>query len=119
MMNDLDFIVTDSPLILTHFYGMKYDPFEQKMNTSLNLLKNHHEICKHYGYKVEHYILTRSKDYDPKGRYQDLETAILYDKEITQMLVDQNIKYKTIEGVNCLDMANIIVKDLIGESENV
>src|SRR3990167_3023132 len=33
ILNNLDFIITDSPLIITHFYGLKYDEMEQKYNT--------------------------------------------------------------------------------------
>lgn len=96
----VDVIITDSPLILTHFYGLKYDEFERKSNTSLTMLKHHHEICKHYGYKVEHFILHRNKPYNPEGRYQDEETAKSFDAEIKQLLTDKNIKFEEIYGID-------------------
>ena len=117
MEKNLNFIVTDSPLILTHFYGLKYDKFEQLSNTSLNMLKNHHEICKNYGYTVDHYVLTRKKEYNPAGRFQDEDTAKRYDKEIEQMLIDKNIKYTKIEAEDGRDRAVVqqIVSNYIKE----
>ena len=94
--NNLDFIITDSPLILTHFYGLKNDPFEQKYNTSLNMLKNHHDFCKEHGYKTEHFFLQRTKQYNQSGRFEDEHTANEYDKEILKMLNTFNIKYDII-----------------------
>jgi len=96
MDSGVDVIITDSPLILTHFYGMKYDIFEQTANTSLVMLAHHHAVCKHYGYKVEHFVLSRNKPYNPNGRYQDEETAKSYDVEIQDLLNSRGIKYTVI-----------------------
>lgn len=98
MQNEVDFIITDSPLVLTHFYGLKYDPMEQQHNTSLMMLKNHHEICKSFGYKVDHFVLERRKEYNPKGRYQTKEQAIEIDSEIINMLDRLNIRYEKIDA---------------------
>lgn len=96
--NELDFIVTDSPLILTHFYGLKYDTYEQKYNTSLMMLKNHHEFCIENGYKVDHFFVKRAKNYNPSGRFQDEDTAKQYDGEIKKFLDDLGIKYNTVRA---------------------
>lgn len=96
MANNLDFIITDSPLILTHFYGMKYDRFEQKFNTSLSMLRNHHGICQENGYKIDHFYLKRDKPYSESGRYQNEEQAKACDIEMEQMLKDMGISYKTV-----------------------
>lgn len=93
---EVDFIITDSPLILTHFYGLKYDQYEQKHNTSLMMLKNHHEICKDKGYKVDHFFLERVKSYNPEGRYQTEDEARTIDDEIKLMLGTFNIKHKDV-----------------------
>lgn len=96
--NELDFIVTDSPLILTHFYGLKYDWLEQEYNTSEIMLKHHHEFCKAHGYKTEHYIIKRNSEfYDVKGREQSKEEAELFDSEIKSMLESKSIKYVEIQ----------------------
>lgn len=110
MEKQLDFIVTDSPLILTHFYGLRYDEFEKLSNTSYNMLLNHHEICKKYGYKIDHYVLTRNKKYDSRGRFQTEEKAKQYDLEIENLLVEKNIKYKKIEADTSEEAVSSIVK---------
>lgn len=111
MEEGLDFIITDSPLILTHFYGMKYDHFEQTSNTSLVMLKHHHEVCKHYGYKVEHFLLSRTKKYNPSGRNQDEETAKKYDVEIKNMLDEVGVKYTQVTSPNI----ETILEELVGK----
>lgn len=104
MEQKMDFIITDSPLILTHFYGLKYDPFEQKYNTSLSMLKNHHGLCKEYEYKVDHFFLKRAKRYSQSGRYQTEEEANQFDHEIKSMLNSIPIRYTEIQAdINCVD----------------
>lgn len=94
----VEFIITDSPLILTHFYGSKYDKFEQQSNTSLIMLKNHHQICKSYGYSVEHFLLQRIKPYKTEGRFQTEIEAKQFDIEIADTLKQNLIKYKEVPG---------------------
>ncbi len=98
IMNSLDFVVTDSPLILTHFYGLKGDWLEQKYNTSEILLRHHHEFCKAYGYKTEHFLLQRTKSYNPSGRVHTETEANLFDLEIAELLTQKNILFHTIPG---------------------
>lgn len=94
----LDFIVTDSPLLLAHFYGMIYDECEQKYNTSLMMLKNHHGFCKDHGYKTEHFFINRVKPYNPLGRFQDEEGARAIDGGIKTLLDNMSIKYYSVDG---------------------
>jgi adenylate kinase family enzyme len=105
--NKLDFIITDSPLILCHFYGMKFDKFEQMTNTSLSMLKNHHQYCIEAEYKIDHFLLNRTKRYSPAGRYQDEFQAKEIDQELRAMLDTMNIKFNNVDAdINCVD--NII-----------
>ncbi len=92
----MDFIITDSPLILTHFYGLKYDWLEQNFNTSEIMLKHHHAYCKKYGYTVEHFVLQRAKDYNPSGREQTEAEAKQFDVEIRALLDAKGIRYTVI-----------------------
>lgn len=98
IQQDLDFVITDSPLILTHFYGMIYDPVEQKYNTSLHMLKNHHGFCKDMGYKTDHIFLTRAKPYNASGRNQTESEAQDFDVEIKIMLRTMNISFTEVPG---------------------
>ena len=109
MAAGVELIITDSPLILTHFYGMKYCKYEQQFNTSLHMLKQHHAICKDRGYKVEHYILSRNdRPYNPEGRYQTESQAKEFDTEIKDMLDSLGIKYKVINTVD----VDVILNDI-------
>jgi predicted ATPase len=94
MARGVDLIITDSPLILTHFFGLKYDKFEREFNTSLKMLEQHHAICKHYGYKIDHFFVPRhDREYNPDGRNQTKEVAMQYDTEIKDLLDSLGIKY--------------------------
>ena len=98
IQSNLDFIITDSPLILTHFYGLKNDRYEQLTNTSLAMLENHHLYCVENGYKIDHFFLKRCKKYSESGRYQTEEEAKVFDEEIKSMLAQFNINYKEINS---------------------
>jgi len=97
IQQNVDFIITDSPLILTHFYGMLNDRYEREYNTSLMMLKNHHEYCKNNGYKTEHFLLKRNNEnYVQSGRYQTKTEAQNIDTEIKKLLDELNIKYTNV-----------------------
>lgn len=98
ILKELDYVITDSPLVLTHFYGTKYDPYEQTHNTSLTMLKHHHAFCKEKGYKTDHIFLERVKPYQSEGRFQDEEGAKQIDREILEMLDRLEISYLKLPG---------------------
>ncbi len=104
MAQEVDLIVTDSPLILTHFYGNKYDKYEQEFNTSLAMLKQQHAITKGYGYHVDHYFIERGdRNYDEAGRNESFAEAVEIDNEIKQMLEEENIKYRSFNHADVVD----------------
>lgn len=96
MREGLDFIVTDSPLALATFYGNIYDKYETEHAACKTIVKQHHAICKDYGYKIEHFFLVRTKEYNPAGRFQDEVTAKEYDGRIKEFLDAYPIKYTTV-----------------------
>lgn len=99
MEEGLDFIINDSPLILNHFYGLKYDWLERECSTSKILLNHHHIFCKFQGYKTEHFLIKRRKAYNPAGRYQTEEEANQFDLEIESLLKQLEIRYHVVESV--------------------
>lgn len=98
IINGLDFIITDSPLILTHFYGMKFDFMEKKCNTSKIMLQHHHEFCKDNNYKADHFFIERVKPYNESGRFQKENEAKLIDFEIKTLLNEFSIKHENVPG---------------------
>lgn len=111
MRKGLDFIVTDSPASLTTFYGNIYDKYEREFAACKAIVKQHHAFCKDHGYKVDHFFLERTKEYNPAGRYQDETTAKEYDGKIKSFMDEYPINYKSVV---CDDNAvKTIVDDLL------
>lgn len=98
ILQKLDFIITDSPLVLTNFYGQKYDSMEKEHNTSLNMLQNHHEFCKKHDYKVEHFFLNRAENYTQSGRFQTETEARALDEELKAYLRAFPIKFHEVDA---------------------
>jgi hypothetical protein len=96
MRQGLDFIVSDSPLALTTFYGDIYDKYEGLGQACRAIVKQHHLICKDLGYKVEHIFLKRMKAYNPSGRNETEATAREYDEKIKTFLENYPINYKIV-----------------------
>jgi len=113
MRNNMDFIITDSPLALTTFYGNIYDKYETEHGACKAIVRQHHAICKDLGYKIDHFFLVRTKPYNPAGRNQDEETAREYDTRIKKFLDEYPVNYKV---VNCDENAeDNIIKELLRE----
>lgn len=112
IQNNLDFIVTDSPAALSVFYGQLYDKYERNNQACRDIVRQHHELCKDKGYKVEHYFLRRMKEYQQAGRREDEKTAREFDDRIKQFLKDYPINFK--ELICDKDVEHIIVQDLVG-----
>lgn len=116
MRASLDFIITDAPLALSTFYGDRYDPFEKLGQAAKAIVKQHHEICKHFGYKIEHFFLVRTKAYNPAGRNQDEATARKYDEEIREFLKAYPIRYREII---CDERADDTIVTLLQEEARI
>lgn len=108
---NVEVIVNDSPLLLTHFYGLKYDWLEQACNTSKTMLEHHHHFCKYKGYSVDHYFLTRGHPYKQEGRYQTEEEGIKIDEELKRMLNDLHIRYTLLEDNSIFKIIEDIKKE--------
>lgn len=98
ILKNIEYIITDSPLILNHYYGLKFDKYEKEFKTCKELLKQHHQFCKDNDYKVEHFVINRVKEYNPNGRFQTKDEASLFDIEITDLLDNMKVKYDNVDG---------------------
>ena len=90
----LDLIISDSPMYLGQFYEEKYD---DSYPVCKHLIKKHMEFADRAGYEFIHIFLKRMKEYNPAGRYQTEDEAIVCDREIREMMVR--------EGVGLIDVA--------------
>lgn len=82
--NQVDIVITDSPLLLSLIYGKKYS------TQFKNLVISEHESLNNLNI-----FLKREKEYVGKGRLQTEEEAVKIDTEIRTILVP----YKTFEIV--------------------
>lgn len=87
----VDNIVTDSPVMLAAFYSEKYSPAPIKDAVDL-VVKNYYEQAANDGHQHVHVFLLRSKGYEQAGRYQDEQTARLFDTEIYNFLSEQKVR---------------------------
>lgn len=105
---DLDFIVTDSPLLLSAFYGKKY-----KTSTE-NLEKL---VIEHFNnFDNVNYFIERTHDYDNVGRIQNEEESDNDSVELIQFLKMNGTNVKEVKSHTIL--SSYIAYDVIFNSGN-
>lgn len=87
--DQVDVIVTDSPLFLSMVYNRDIG-IENEF--SKMVLKKFNE------FDNINFFLKRLKEYNPKGRSQTLEEAKQLDEKIERLLKKSKITYKTVDG---------------------
>lgn len=81
----VDFIITDSPLLLS----IVYDKEE-------NLLLHSYLIDKYNSFTNVNYFIKRTGEYSPVGRVHSLQESEIIDDEIEKLLQEHNLEYKCI-----------------------
>ena len=103
MKDNVQVIITDSPI----FLSAVYDDTQCKNLRQL--------IMKEFNrYKNLTYLLERNDKikYEQEGRYQDLEGAKQVDEKVKKFMKKNDIKYKTLKGIDS-DSLKIIIKDAL------
>lgn len=87
---EVDCVITDSPLILGLIYNK--DP---------NLGEPFNDVIRHVAasYDSLYYFIKRMKPYNPKGRIHNESQSDAINIKIKQLLEDEGIKYKQIDGL--------------------
>jgi len=89
----VDFIITDSPIMLNAYYGTKH--CSTSIGTSIaTLVSSFYRQAEVEGHKHVHVMLQRSKDYNPAGRYQTEAEARHIDIDMRDFLNQYNIPYQ-------------------------
>jgi nicotinamide riboside kinase len=93
LYNKVEFIVTDSPLLLCPVYQKHYNGHESIKHCVIRDLKVASEM------DVVHinFLLKRNKPFDPRGRYEDEKTAKLIDRKVEAFLDYQGIDYIPVD----------------------
>lgn len=88
----VDFIVTDSPLLLSGFY----EQLHLKREIVLPSIKNFLSYAKDNNIVHKNFVLTRHKPFDPRGRFETEQQAKQVDLDLRKWLDSLNIDYETI-----------------------
>ena len=102
--DEVDIIVTDSPLFLSAIYNADNDiepEFTKTVIKKFNEFENYN------------FFLKRLKEYNPKGRNQTEEEAKELDNKIKTSLNKFNIKYEEVDG--CRDGYDEIISKILEE----
>ena len=88
--NNLDIIITDSPLILSSFYGNKYNYSDE--------LFEHIVLHEHYKYNNINFFVNRTVEFKPEGRLENEEESDINSQNLLAMLQRLNIEYVDINS---------------------
>jgi len=110
LKNEVDVIVTDSPII----FSIVYDKSKCPMLRAL-ILKEFNK------YNNLNYLVLRDESvpYEVEGRYQDAESAKKIDSQVVNLLTVEGIEYKTVYGVGETTIETILadVKAKLNEQQ--
>ncbi len=98
LKDEVDVIITDSPLPFSIYYDKeKSESFKSLVLEQFNKFNN------------INYFIIRNASYNPKGRMQTVDEAIEIDKEIINILTENDIPFCLISKD---EATNIIVKEI-------
>jgi nicotinamide riboside kinase len=95
LYDKVNWIITDSPIILGGFYSEHYNGLS--MTPVILELMNK---AKSNEIEYEHYFIQRNKPYNPNGRYQNEEQARELDGLMKMYLTKNGIKFTTVNSVD-------------------
>lgn len=97
----VDYIVTDSPILLSPVYEKFYNNDESMIEVAaLKFL----DKAKKNGIKHFNFVLDRNKPFDTKGRYETEEQALMVDTKVIEFLNRNKISYQEL---NCKDESRV------------
>lgn len=92
LYGQVDYIVTDSPLLLCPIYERFHSGKELVGGAALNFIGN----AKEKGVEHINFVLKRNKHFDIRGRYETLEQAMQVDQLVEEYLQENGIPYNVI-----------------------
>ena len=117
LFDKVDFIISDSPVMLTAFYHYFYNG-----NEALNeVCHNFYNLAEEAGVEVVNFFLPRKKKYVAKGRYQTQEEADALAFQLKEWLNKEGYSYIDLE---CPDKERINVvleklKEMTGDFDGM
>lgn len=104
----VDYIITDSLLLLCPIYERYYSGKELVGPAALNFI----EDAKTKGVEHINFLLTRNKHFDPRGRYETEDQARKVDDVVRAYLTENNIPFTTID-CDDRERADMIISHMV------
>ena len=101
LYNKVDYIITDSPIVLSPVYERFYNDGESMIEEAAIKFLNKAEKN---GIKHINFLLERNKPFNPAGRYETEEQARQVDIDVREFLADNGLMS---ESVRCSDEERI------------
>lgn len=97
LFGKVDFIVTDSPVMLVSYYAQIFGtPHQGVLFRSMYL--TYLDMCSNKGHKHEHYLLKRCHPYQNEGRFHSEEEAYKIDEQLERFMKEHGLQYKQLDA---------------------
>lgn len=96
LYSKVDYIITDSPLLLSPIYEKYYNGGSSVVESSVF---KHLEKARNSGVEHVNFLMNRTKPFNPKGRYETEESAVRVDGVVEKYLIDNKIEYYSVTEV--------------------
>ena len=108
----VEFIVTDSPLLLSIYYAQRHSPARVARGVEETVLGFYEQVAA-LGHHHQHIMLKRSKPYCTAGRYQDEQGARDIDNHLMALMDHLDMPYIEI-GTNRKELDDLVDTLLAG-----
>ena len=88
VIDKVEFVITDGPVL----QSIAYVTEDYKAQSLKHVIREHHDSDESINI-----LLKRTMPYDPNGRYQNAETALLVDEVIHDMLIEQGVIFTMLD----------------------
>lgn len=107
LFDKVDIVITDSPVLLCGFYMRKYGLEAMHEYTDM-MMHTYYRMARLHDHQHIPILLNRTKQYNPKGRYESEEVAKQYDQEIKVYVESMlNIKLKSLQTAH--DVLRVLI----------
>lgn len=110
LFDKVDYIVTDSPVMLVAYYTMLFGtPHQSVLFRSMYL--TYLDMCHKKGHIHKHYLLKRYYPYQNEGRFQSEEEAYKIDEQLERFMREHGLPSIKVSAKDDIAL-NAILKDL-------
>ena len=97
LLGKVDYVITDSPILLSYVYFGLYNNTLEKFNSEYVDLSKKYFLETFKQFQNINFIITRKKKYQPSGRIQSYEEAVSLDKEIRCLLFKEELPFSIVD----------------------